>query len=100
MQNNFKVSSILVLGLIVPLSGCLSSGAVTAAGSALAGSAATGAMTSGANTARFQNQSCEELASEIANAQRAMINPMTIPSTQAYIRDARQVASEKGCPTA
>lgn len=100
MQNRMKLTSVLMLGLMVPLSGCLGGTAVTAAGSALAGSAATGAMTSGSNIARFQNQSCEELAAEIANAQRAMINPMTIPSTQAYIRDARQVASEKGCPTA
>jgi hypothetical protein len=26
-----------------------------------------------------------------------MINPLTIPSTQAYIKDARAVADEKGC---
>jgi hypothetical protein len=37
------------------------------------------------------------LEQEVLSAQRAMINPLTIPSTQAYIRDARAVASEKGC---
>ena len=26
-----------------------------------------------------------------------MINPLTIPSTQAYIRDAQEVAASKGC---
>lgn len=78
------------------LSGCVSN-AGGLAGQALAGSAATGALTSGTNRARFQRQTCEQLAEEIKSAQRAMINPLTIPSTQAYIKDARAVADEKGC---
>lgn len=77
------------------LSGCMGSGGALV--SAAAGSAATGAITSGSNRARFQRQSCDQLAEEIKSAQRAMINPVTIPSTQAYIRDARAVADEKGC---
>ncbi|WP_224823962.1 hypothetical protein [Cognatishimia sp. MH4019] len=38
---------------------------------------------------------CDQLQAEIAGAQRAMMNPLTIPSSQAYIRDARAVATEK-----
>ena len=77
------------------LSGCMGSGGAVV--SAAAGSAATGAITSGSNQARFQRQSCDELEREIQGAQRAMINPLTIPSTQAYINDARSVATQKGC---
>lgn len=77
------------------LSGCMgSAGSLASAG---AQSAASGAITSGTNRARFQRQNCDQLEQEVLSAQRAMINPLTIPSTQAYIRDARAVASEKGC---
>ena len=30
-------------------------------------------------------------------AQRAMINPASIPYSRAYIKDAREVATEKNC---
>lgn len=78
------------------LSGCMGTGG-GALVSAAASSAASGAMASGTNRARFQRQSCDQLAEEIKSAQRTMINPVAIPSTQAYIRDARAVAAEKGC---
>lgn len=84
----------LALGLITLMSGC--DGAAGAAGQALAGSAASGMLTSGSNKARFNRQSCEELQAEIAGARRGMINPLTIPSTQAYIKDAQEVAAAKG----
>jgi hypothetical protein len=90
--------TICSIGLVTTLSGCIGGGAVGLAGSALAGSAATGAITGNSNRARFSRQSCDELAREIAGAQRVMINPLAIPSTQAYIKDARAVAAEKGCP--
>ena len=96
---NFILASALSLGLAAPLAGCVGGGAAGAAGTALAGSAATGVIASSPNRARFSRQSCDQLAAEIANAKRAMINPLTITSTQAYIRDARAVAAEKGCPT-
>jgi hypothetical protein len=98
MQTKRIFVSVLSLGLMTALSGCVGGGVVGTAGTALAGSAATGAITGGTNRARFSRQSCEELAAEVAGAQRAMINPLTIPSTQAYIRDAKAVAAEKGCP--
>lgn len=92
-----QMSAVIIsLGLIGSLSGCATSMA-GAAGQALAGSAATGAITSGSNRARFQRQDCDQLQAEIAGARRGMINPLTIPSTQAYIRDARAVAVEKEC---
>jgi hypothetical protein len=87
---------VLSLGLLGSLSGCATTMA-GAAGQALAGSAATGAVASGGNRSRFARQNCDQLQAEIAGARRAMINPMTIPSTQAYIRDARAVAVEKDC---
>ena len=59
--------------------------------SQLAAETAEGSMQS---SPRYRSQ----LAAEIASAKRAMINPVAIPSTRAYIRDARAVADEKGCP--
>lgn len=88
----------LVLSLVLSsfaLSGCMGSAGGLA--SAAAQSAASGAITSGTNRARFQRQSCDQLEQEVLSAQRAIINPLAIPSTQAYIRDARAVATEKGC---
>jgi len=97
---SMRTRSILVLGLSFAvasgLSGCLGT-AGGAAVTAVAGTAATGAITSGSNRARFSRLECSELEAEIAGAQRAMINPLAIPSSQAYIRDARAVAEEKGC---
>lgn len=87
---------VLSLGLLGSLSGCATTMA-GAAGSALAGSAATGVLASGGNRSRFARQDCDQLQAEIAGARRAMMNPMTIPSSQAYIRDARAVAVEKNC---
>lgn len=87
---------VLSLGLLGSLSGCATTMAGTV-GQSLAGSAATGALASGGNRSRFARQSCDQLQAEIAGARRAMINPLTIPSTQAYIRDARAVAVEKEC---
>lgn len=84
-----------IMATALSLSGC--SGIAGAAGQAVAGTAATAVLTGGTNRARFQRQSCEELQREISSAQRSMINPLTIPSTQGYIRDARAVATEKGC---
>lgn len=84
-----------IMAAAFSLSGC--TGIAGAAGQAVAGTAATAVLTGGTNRARFQRQSCEELEREISGAKRAMINPLTIPSTQAYIRDARAVATEKGC---
>ncbi len=89
--------SFCALGATLALSGCMGGGVGGAAAQAVAGSAATGAITSGQNRARFQRQDCETLQREIQGAQRAMINPLTIPSTQAYIRDARAVATQKNC---
>ena len=88
-----------ILAVAFSLSGCVN-GVAGAAGQAVASSAATGVIASGTNRARFQRQSCEQLEEEIRSAQRSMINPLTIPSTQAYIRDARAVAAEKGCTLA
>lgn len=98
MRKSFIVMSILAMASMSGLSGCVGGGAAGLVGSAVAGSAATGAIASGPNRTRFARQSCDELAAEIASAQRGMINPLTIPSTQAYIKDARAVAAEKGCP--
>lgn len=78
------------------LSGCMS-GAGGLVGNAVAGSVATGVIASGPNQARFSRMDCGQLAAEITNAQRGMINPLTIPSTQAYIKDARTVAAQKNC---
>lgn len=99
MKITTGISTGLAVAMVTALSGCMGN-AVGAAGTALAGTAATGAITSGSNRARFERQSCTELAAEIAGAQRAMINPLAIPSTQAYIRDARAVSAKKGCPEA
>lgn len=99
MRKSSILMSILALATMSGLSGCVGGGAAGLMGNAVAGSVATGVVASGPNRARFTRQSCDELAAEIAAAQRGMINPLTIPSTQAYIRDARAVAAEKGCPT-
>lgn len=90
------LTAIFLLGLTPFLTGCVGTVA-GAAGQAVAGSVMTGVITGGQNRARFSRLDCAQLEAEIAGAQRAMINPMTIPSTQAYIRDARAVAEEKGC---
>lgn len=95
MRKKFTVGTIAALGLAMALGGC--DGAAGLAGQALAGSVATGAIASGSNKARFARQDCDQLKAEIAGARRAMINPMTIPSTQAYIKDAQDVAASKGC---
>jgi len=96
MNMNSFAACALALGLLNSLSGCGT--AAGAAGTAIASSAASGAMASGTNRARFMRQDCDQLAQEIASARMAMINPVAIPSTRAYIRDARAVADEKGCP--
>jgi hypothetical protein len=77
------------------LSACGTAGGLVA--SDVAGSVATGAVANGPNKARFSRMDCNQLAAEIAGAKRQMINPMAIPSTQAYIRDAQEVAAAKGC---
>jgi hypothetical protein len=98
MHSKTIFACLMSLGMMTSLSGCVGGGGAALAGSALAGSVATGAITSGTNRARFKGQTCDQLAAEISSAQRSMINPLTIPSTQAYIKDARAVAAEKGCP--
>lgn len=98
MQRKSFLVSLLAVSSLTLLPACVGGGAAGLVGSTVAGSVATGAVASGPNRARFKQQSCEELAAEIANAQRGMINPLTIPSTQAYIKDARAVATQKGCP--
>ena len=95
VRNHTILTTLLSIGLATALAGC--DGAAGMAGQALAGSAATGMMASGSNKARFTRQSCDELKAEIASAKRGMINPLTIPSTQAYIKDAQEVAASKGC---
>ena len=85
------------LGCAFALSGCMGSSAGALVGQAVAGSAATGFVASGPNTARFSRMDCGQLEQEIAGAKRGMINPLTIPSTQAYINDARTVAASKNC---
>ncbi len=98
MKNRFIFYYVVPLIALAGLPGC--GGMAGAAGQALAGSAATGMVTSGSNKARFSRLNCEQLAAEIAGAKRGMINPLTIPSTQAYIKDAQSVAASKGCAPA
>ena len=83
------------LGCAFAFSGCMGSSAGALVGQAVAGSAATGVVASGPNKARFSD--CGQLEQEIAGAKRGMINPLTIPSTQAYINDAKSVAASKDC---
>lgn len=100
MGNSAKGSTMVTRIILIPammtaaisLSGCLGTAAT-----AVAGSAATGVVTSASNQARFERQTCAQLEEEVRNAQRSMINPLTIPSTRAYIRDVRAVAESKGC---
>lgn len=92
-----QLTAILVLGSSLTLAGCIGGGVAGAAGQAVAGSVLTGVIAGGTNRARFQRLDCAGLESEIAGAYAAMINPTTIPFNQAYIRDARSVAEEKGC---
>jgi len=84
-------------GCALALSGCMGSSAGALAGQAVAGSAATGVVASGSNKARFSRMDCGQLKQEIAGAKRGMINPLTIPSIQAYINDVRSVAASKDC---
>jgi hypothetical protein len=58
------------------------------------GAAATG----NANQRRFARMDCDQLAAEIVNARRQMINPMTIAYQRGYLRDAEAAAAEKDCP--
>lgn len=95
MTRKFIFNIFISAGLAAVLGGC--DGAAGAAGQALAGSAASGVLASGSNKARFARQNCDQLNAEIVAARRTMINPLTIPSTQAYIRDAQEVAASKGC---
>ena len=95
MTIRILLTTMASFGLLASVSGC---GTVAgAAGSALAGSAASGALAGGGNKARFSRQSCEQLEEEIAGARRSMINPMNIPYSRAYMKDAQEVAAEKEC---
>ncbi len=55
-------------------------------------------VTSGLDKARFSRQICEQLADEVAGPKRDEINPLTIPSTEGYIKDAHSVVAGKGAP--
>jgi len=95
MNTRMLLTSVVSLGLLISVSGC---GTVAgAAGSALAGSAASGVLAAGGNKARFSHLGCDELEKEIAGAKRSMINPANIPYARAYIKDAKEVAADKGC---
>jgi hypothetical protein len=94
LKRHFIISAALMSAFA--LSGCMGS-AGGLVGSAVAGSVATGAVASGPNKARFSRMDCAQLQAEINGAKRGMINPLTIPSTQAYINDAKTVAAAKNC---
>ncbi|HBM62056.1 hypothetical protein ACFSDD_15345 [Salipiger marinus] len=88
--------AIVITGAALGLAGC--SSVAGTVGTAVAGNAVAGKMSATANRSRFEGQSCEELAREMASARMGYINPLNAPATQAYIREAQQVARAKNCP--
>ena len=72
--------AIVITGAALGLAGC--SSVAGTVGTAVAGNAVAGKMSATANRSRFEGQSCEELAREMAS----------------YIREAQQVARAKNCP--